>query len=376
LIPSSFPFSPESHLLACAYFLINKNSLMEKQEITTRKITVDPSKIFQIGMGFWASKTLLTAVNTDLFTFLASGPKGADEIRRHLGFQERGFFDFLDALVALDFVQREGIKETSIYSNSADSDFFLDRNKPSYIGGMLTMANNRLYKFWDNLEEALKTGKPQNEGKITGHSLFKDLYADQNQLKEFLNAMAGVQMGNFIAFAQSFDFSPYSSLCDIGGAGGFLAAQVALHNPHMKTITFDLPPVEPVVKENLAHMHLADKVTVLSGDFFSDDFPRADVITMGNILHDWGLEDKKTLIRKAYNALPEGGVFVAIENIIDENRSQNAFGLMASLNMLIETEAGFDYTTKDFEEWAQEAGFKRIEVIPLTGPTSAAIAYK
>jgi 16S rRNA G1207 methylase RsmC len=172
------------------------------------------------------------------------------------------------------------------------------------------------------------------------------------------------------------DFSSYTTLCDMGGAGGYLAAQVALHNPHMHTITFDLPAVEPIAKENVSRMNLSDRVSILVGDFFADDFPKADMITMGNILHDWGLEDKKALIRKAYKALPEGGAFVAIENLIDEHRSQNAFGLMMSLNMLIETEAGFDYTAAEFEEWAREAGFRRMEVMPLTGPTSAVIAYK
>jgi hypothetical protein len=278
--------------------------------------------------------------------------------------------------VALGFLQRTGIKEQAVYANSQDSDFFLDQNKPSFIGGLLIMANNRLYPFWGHLEEALKTGKPQNEMKQTGRPFFEAIYADEQRLKEFLNGMAGAQMGNFIAFAQKFDFSAYSTLCDMGGAGGFLAAQVALHHPHMHTISNDLPAVEPIAKENIARMNLSDRVSIMAGDFFADDFPKADIITMGNILHDWNLEDKKTLIRKAYRALPEGGAFVAIESVIDADRRQNAFGLMMSLNMLIETEAGFDYTTADFEAWTREAGFQRMEVMPLTGPTSAVIAYK
>jgi precorrin-6B methylase 2 len=238
------------------------------------------------------------------------------------------------------------------------------------------MANNRLYPFWGHLEEALKTGKPQNEMKQSGRPFFEAIYADQDRLKGFLNGMAGAQMASFIAFAQGFDFSPYATLCDMGGAGGYLAAQVARFNPHMHTISVDLPAVEPIAKENVTRMQLSDRVSILAGDFFADDFPEADIITMGNILHDWSLEDKKALIRKAYQALPEGGAFVVIENVIDEHRSQNAFGLMMSLNMLIETEAGFDYTTADFEAWAREAGFHRIEVMPLTGPASAVIAYK
>jgi O-methyltransferase domain len=116
---------------------------------------------------------------------------------------------------------------------------------------------------------------------------------------------------------------------------------------------------------------------VVSGDFLVDDLPAADVITMGNILHDWDLDKKKLLIRKAYDALPDGGALIAIENVIDDARRENAFGLLMSLNMLIEFgQGGFDYTGADFREWCSEAGFQSFDLIPLTGPTSAAIAYK
>jgi precorrin-6B methylase 2 len=213
-------------------------------------------------------------------------------------------------------------------------------------------------------------------GNKRGALFFEVLYADPIRLREFLDGMAGAQMANFMAFARGFDFSAYTSLADMGGGGGYLAAQVTRDNPHMHAITFDLPAVAPIAKENIARMEVSDQVSIREGDFFTDDFPRADVITMGNILHDWGLEDKKTLMRKAFQALPKGGALVAIENIIDEDRSRNVFGLLMSLNMLIETEAGFDYSAGDFAAWAEEVGFSRTEVMPLAGPSSAAIAYK
>jgi hypothetical protein len=155
-----------------------------------------------------------------------------------------------------------------------------------------------------------------------------------------------------------------------------LSIQVALHNPHIACNSFDLPPVKPVALENLTHYQLSDRIKTTDGDFFNDAFPKADIITMGNILHDWSEERKQILIKKAYDALPEGGAFVAIENVIDNQRAQNVFGLTMSLNMLIETEEGFDYTLSDFENWTNQAGFKTVEHIPLAGPSSAAIAYK
>lgn len=340
------------------------------------KTQVDPSKIMQVGTGFMASKTLLTAVNMELFTILAKRELTGKDIQSRLRLHDRNLYDFLDALVALGFLKRTGLKETSIYKNAEDSNLFLDKNKPSYMGGILEMANNRLYPFWNDLEEGLKTGLPQNETKNGGKSVFEEVYADPKKLKEFVGAMGGVQMGNFMAFAKQFDFSNYKTLCDIGGAGGFLAAHVALNNAHMQCTSIDLPPVEPIAKENIKNMGLENKVNVLSGDFFTDDFPKADVITMGNILHDWGKVDKKMLIKKAYDVLPKGGALVVIENIIDDNRSENAFGLLISLNMLIETPEGYDFSAADFNELAKEAGFTKMDIMPLTGPSSAAIAIK
>ena len=343
---------------------------------TTIQPQVDPSKILQVGTGFMATKTLLTAVNMELFTILAKRELSGKEIQSRLGLHTRNLYDFLDSLVALGFLKRTGLKETSIYKNAEDSNLFLDKNKQTYMGGILEMCNNRLYPFWNDLEDGLKTGLPQNETKNGGKPVFEAVYADPKKLREFVGAMGGVQMGNFIAFSKQFDFSNYKTLCDVGGAGGFLAAHVTLNNQHMQCTSFDLPPVEPIAKENLRNMGLSEKVTVTSGDFFTDDFPKADVITMGNILHDWGKEDKKMLIKKAYDALPKGGALVIIENIIDDNRSENAFGLLMSLNMLIETSEGYDFTAADFSELAKEAGFTQISVMPLTGPTSAATAIK
>ena len=337
---------------------------------------IDPSKIMQVGLGFWASKTLLTAVNLNLFTHLAGGEKSGKEIQKLLGLHERSLYDFLDTLVALQFLKRKGLKETSTYSNSEDTDFFLDKNKLTYLGGMLEMANNRLYPFWNNLEDALKTGEPQNESQSGEASMFEAIYADPKTLKEFLHAMGGIQAGNFNSFARNYDFSTIHTHCDIGGAGGNLSVHIAKNNKHMNCLSFDLPPVGPIADNNFKQLGLGDRVKAVAGDFFADDLPNAELITMCNVLHDWGLKDKKTLIAKAYNALPENGTLVVIENVIDNERNSNAFGLMMSLNMLIETEEGFDYSFSDIESWAKEAGFKTISSMPLTGPTSAVIAVK
>ncbi len=349
---------------------------MEKPTTTIER-EVTPAQIMQVGIGFWASKVLLTAVNMELFTHLSLCPLSGEEIKGKLGFQSRGLYDFLDSLVSLGFLNREGLKVEAFYSNTEETDLFLDKTKPTYIGGILEMANHRLYQFWGNLEEALKTGQPQNEIKNNGVSLFDELYKNPERLNEFMMAMQGVQMGSFIELASRFDFTNHNLLCDIGGASAALSIQVAQKNPHMRCVSADLPVVEPIARKNIEKFNLQDRIKTINLDFFEEsEFPDADVITMGNILHDWGIHDKKMLMKKAYNALQKGGALIVVENVIDDERSKNTFGLLMSLNMLVETLEGFDFTSADFETWAKEIGFSDVEKMPLAGPTSAVIAYK
>ena len=336
----------------------------------------NPEQILQIGLGFWASKTLLSAVELGLFTVLSETALSGEDIAAKLGLHERSRFDFLDALVSLSLLQRAGSGPGALYSNTPDTALFLDKNSPGYLGGILEMANARLYGFWGALTEALQTGEPQNEIKSGAPGLFEGVYADPERLRVFLDGMQGVQLGAFKALAATLDLSSYSRFCDVGGANGTLAAMVAAANPQLTGMTFDLPPVAPVAEANLARHGVADRVAVVVGDFFGDDFPPADIYFMGNILHDWSEAEKQVLFDKAFAGLPAGGILVAIENVIDDDRRINTFGLLMSLNMLIELPAGFDYTGAQFDRWARAAGFGRTEVRHLAGPTSAAIAYK
>lgn len=340
------------------------------------QMQLDPSHIMQVGMGFWPSKTVLSAVGLELFTHLGDESLTGEEIGERLDLHPRAIYDFLDTLVALRFLERDGEGSNGRYRNTAESAAFLDKRRPAYIGGILEMANARLYRFWGDLTEALRTGKPQNEIKHTGKPMFDELYSDPARLEQFMRAMQGISQGNFNVLAEKFDFSKYKTLCDIGGATGQLCTSVATHHPHLQCTSYDLPVVVPIAERAIAAAGLSDRVTAASGDFFADPLPEADVITMGLILHDWNLDRKMHLIRSAYDALPEGGAFIIIENLIDDARRENAFGLMMSLNMLIEFGDAFDFTGSDFAGWCREVGFREVEILPLVGPSSAGIAYK
>ena len=330
----------------------------------------------EVGMAFWPAKVLLSAIELQLFTELGSTSMSGAELQATLRLHPRANPDFFDTLVALRFLDREGDGPDARYRNTVETGMFLDRNSPQFMGGFLEMANARLYRFWGDLTEGLRTGCPQNEIKHTGASMFAELYRKPERLEQFMDAMSGISAGNFQAFAERFDFSRYRTMCDVGGATGQLSMLVAARHPHLQCTSLDLPAATTIAARKIAAAGLSDRVSAQSLDFFAQPLPKADVITMGMILHDWNLEKKMHLVRAAYDALPPGGAFVVVENLIDDPRRENAFGLMMSLNMLIEFGDAFDFTAADFFGWCREAGFSRTEVIPLAGPPSAGVAYK
>jgi len=332
-----------------------------------------PEQILEIGFGFWASKTLLSAVEMGVFTELSRRPENLETLRGRLGLHPRSARDFFDALVALGFLQRTD----GVYANTPATDFYLDKHKPSYIGGILEMVNQRSYGHWIHLTEALRTGRPQSEAKdASGPSPFETLYADPARLKQFLAAMTGVSRGANLAIARKFPWDQYRTFADVGTAQGDLAVQIALAQPHLHGIGFDLAEVGPIFEEYTEQHGLNGRLRFMEGNFFEDALPQVDVITMGHILHDWNLEEKKALLRKAYDAVSPRGAMVIYDAIIDDARAQNAFGLMMSLHMLVETPGGFDYTGADCMGWMKEAGFRETRVVHLVGPDSMVIGIK
>ena len=333
---------------------------------------VTPDHILQVGTGFWASKTLLSAVEMELFTELAKHPETLAELSARLGLHPRSAHDFLDALVALNFLERRD----GTYYNTPSTDLFLDKRKPSYIGGILEMANHRLYPFWGHLTTALRTGEPQNEARNGGDNPFVALYADPDRLRGFLNAMTGISHGANMAIAKKFPWANYKSAVDVGTAQGDLITQVALANPHLAGTGFDLPEVGPIFEDYIAEQRPLRPRQLPPRQLLRRPHPQ------GRRRHDGphpprlGPRTKKMLIRKAYEAIPSGGAFIVYESIIDDDRSKNAFGLLMSLNMLIETPGGFDYTGADCMGWMKEAGFHSTRVEHLVGPDSMVIGIK
>ncbi|MGB8277994.1 MAG: methyltransferase [Methylovirgula sp.] len=336
------------------------------------RTSLSPAGIMQLGTAFWGSKVLLSAVELGLFSALAGGPQSLEDLTAKLGLDPRGARDFLDALVALKMLDRHDGR----YGNTLETDLYLDRAKPTYVGGILEMANHRLYPFWGGLTDALRTGEAQNEVKHGGQNLFAELYADPDRLAGFLKAMTGVSLPSAKAIAGKFPWEKVSSFVDIGCAQGGLSAELAVAHPHLQGIGFDLSPVRPMFEKYCEERSVAARVKFQAGDFFEEPLPSADVIVMGHILHDWDLQQKQMLVAKAYAALPKGGFLLVYDAMIDNERRENAFGLLMSLNMLIETPGGFDYTGADCIGWMKDAGFAEARIEHLQGPYSVAIGTK
>jgi hypothetical protein len=332
---------------------------------------LSPEKILQLGMGFWSAKTLLSAVELGVFDALAEGAADLETLRRKLGLHERSARDFFDALVALGMLERDD----GLYRNTPETDAFLVRAKPSYVGGILEMSNARLYRIWGFLTDALKTGQRQSE-KREDDDFFGALYADPDRLRGFLSAMSGISAGAAKAIGEKFPWKNYSSFIDVGAAQGRVPVTLAQMHPHLKGAGFDLPAVKPIFEEFVSKHGLSERVKFYSGDFFKDPVPKADVIVMGHILHDWNLAQKRSLLAKAYEALPKGGAVIVYDAIIDDERRKNAFGLLMSLNMLIETTGGFDYTGAECQDWMRDAGFSQTRVEHLLGGDSMVVGTK
>lgn len=333
-----------------------------------------PDHILELGLGFQASKTLLTAVKLGVFDALAVSPKTCTDIEDELGLHSRGAEDFLDALVALGVLSREG----GHYQNTPAADAFLVSGKPSYIGGFLEMANDRLYHFWGDLEEALRTGQTQNELEDDQTHPFEGIiYQNDAILEQFVGAMTGLSMGVANALAHEFPWQEFETVVDLGTSEGVVPKRIAEENDHITATGVDLPRVEPYFRDFTEESPAADRIEFQTGDFFGDEpLPPADVYILGHILHDWGLDGKQEILTKVAEAVNPGGAVIVYGTMIDEDRREAETALLMSLNMLIETPDGFDYTPSQCIEWLHEAGFEGGEARELPGPERMVLARK
>lgn len=332
----------------------------------------DPDALLRIASGFMTAKVLLTASSLGLFSELAERPLTGDELRARLTLHPRSAHDFLDTLVALGLLERTD----GTYANIPATARYLVRGEPTYLGGFLEMTDARMYGLWGRLEAALRTGEPQNEIESGDEDIYATLYADPDRLAAFQQAMTGLSMGSVLALVDAIDWSPYRTVADIGCAEGFLLTRLLRRHPHLRGTGFDLSAVAPAFQQRLAESGLTDRLAFRAGDFFTEPLPQADVLIFDHILSNWDLPTCRTLLRKAHEALTDGGLVVIYETLLDDDRRENVDGLLMSLTMLLETPGGFEYTGADCRGWLADAGFRESHVRHLSGPESMVIGRK
>ncbi|MFF7891592.1 methyltransferase [Streptomyces sp. NPDC007907] len=328
-----------------------------------------PGEILQLTMAFYGSRALISAVELDLFTLLADKPLPLGELCDRAGIHLRGARDFLDALVALGLLEREG---EEVYRNSPAADRYLDRRKPGYVGGYARLADTKLFPVWARLTDALRTGEKQ----VLSQGGFFGGYADPDAARGFLGAMDAVNSGVGHSLAGALDWGRYSSFVDLGGARGNLAAHLHRTHPHLRATCFDLPEMEPFFQEHMKSLKTTDHVRFVAGDFFTDALPRADVFIVGHILHYFGPGQREALVARIHRTLPPGGVVLVYDRMIDDDRRSAGLSLLGSLNMLLTSDEGREYTPAECVRWLSDAGFTDVRTTAVSGPDTLAIGRK
>ena len=347
------------------------SSATDANAVTATQQQPSAGHILDIAFAFRRSKALLVAVELGIFTRLGAKAMNCQSLAIEAGVSSRAARDFFDSLVALGVLDRDPLGR---YFNTPESAVYLDQESPHYIGGQLHRIDTRVYGHWGRLKETVVSGRPQSGAFGTGG--FDALYADPAAMKLFLEGMSGGSIVPAASLAQRFPWSRYHTFFDIGAAQGCVPVQIALTHDHLRGGGFDLPVVEKAFVDYVGTHGLSGRLRFVAGDFLRDPLPRADVLIMGRILHDWDVSTRAVLIEKAFEALPVGGALIICETLIDDERRAAAHGLLASLHMMIETAGGSEATGEDYAAWLRSAGFGDIQIEPLDSHQSAVVGFK
>lgn len=306
--------------------------------------------ILRLGNAFCQAQALLTAVELDLFTALHDSPATAEDIRGRLGLHGRALQDFLSLLVVIGLLS----EDEGRYRNAAIADRHLVSGKPGYLGGFLAGTKANLYPVWNGLTETLRSGRPRA---LAGS--FTAMLNDPEQLRQYVLMMEGVLQTLMPSLIESLDWSGYRSVLDVGGCRGSLVGQLVTARPWLSGHVFDLPQLRPLFEEHIGMLGRAGMARFHAGDFFRDPLPRADVLILGHILHNWSKHRREYLVHKAFHAVNPGGALLVHDRMLDDSRT-GIDDLVASLIMALVTEEGSEYPVGELTSLAVGAGFSSV----------------
>jgi len=325
-------------------------------EQETNVLTTAPLQ--RLAVGFWASNTLAAAVELELFTKLSGSGVDAHELSRLLEIPARPAEMLLSACAALTLLE----KRDGRYHNSPTAEEFLVKGRPYYFGNYVAMVHRHLYLPWGRLAEAIKTNKPQ----VWAGDTFEEIAADPEARRNFTEAMHSMSIFRAKTVFEAIDLSPFSRLLDVGGASGAYCIEACRKYPRLGATIFDRSSALEIACEKIAEAELADRIKTCAGDFFEDEPPKgSDVILLSHVLHDWSPEINRMILDKCFAALTSGGLMLVCEVMMDDGKTGPELAALLSLNMLIATEGGCNYTWSEYAGWVEASGFREIQRVPV-----------
>ncbi|MFE6165778.1 methyltransferase [Streptomyces sp. NPDC056486] len=330
----------------------------------------DPFDVMFLGWSFFRSKLLTSAMDLGVFTSLGDNRLSAEEIVDRAGLHPRGAQDFLDALAAVGLLLREDGR----YRNSSGTALYLLPDRPGFVGGFLRMTSELMGGEHDALTSLLRDGNARGQGS-GGEVPFTRIFHDPDRLRKFLSAMDSFSSAVAPGVTEIIDWSAYSSFTDVGGARGNLAAALAAAHPGLTGTVLDRPSMEQHFDELVAERGVSEQLRFTGGDFFEDELPRADVLILGGVLHDWPDDRRALLLRKAHDAVREGGAVIVYDTMIDDHR-ERADPLMLSLIMMLQSAQARGFSPAQCISWMTDAGFTAEQTVLLPALTTAIVGRK
>jgi len=320
----------------------------------------NPGELLEISGFFWKTCVLHTAVKLDVFTVIGDRHLTAEEVSHLLEGAGRGVERLLNALVAIELLDKKDGK----FVNTPSGRELLAKDSPKYLGHII-MHHHHLLESWSQLDQAVKSGKPQRS---------RSSYSKEEWRESFLMGMFNLAMGLAPVIVPAIDVSSRRHLLDLGGGPGTYAIHFCLHNERLKATVYDLPTTRPFAEKTIKQFKLADRINFIDGNYLKDPMEgRYDVAWLSHILHGEGPDDCRMIIQKAVDVLEPGGMIIIHDFILNNSMDGPLFPALFSLNMLLGTESGQSYSEEQIIDMLAAAGAGDIRRIAIQSPNDSGI---
>lgn len=317
--------------------------------------TPAPIRAFQILGGMMNSFILSALIKNDVLETIDSGINSTDEIAAKCKLNKNVLARTLRYAAFIGLIN---ITENR-YSVTEVGRCFLKNTPRSLIGSANFISAPPWRDSWVNFEHCLKTGEPAFDH-VFSQPFFQFLDSNQEYGKPFNQHMTTVTTLTAPIIANSYDFSNYKTICDVGGGQGILLKEILTKYTQPKGILFDM---ESTIKEHVLE-NIIDRVQIVSGSFF-DAIPSADCVILKHIIHDWNDENSIRILTNCRKNLKTGGKILLVEQVVEEPHT--LMSLFYDLHMQVML-GGAERTEQEFKILFESAGLKLNRIVPTNSP--------